>query len=318
MTEPGSVACPRRGTVNPEVGLALPGGLRLAASEAVALLAGAAEAGVRPLFATEVNGLDAFAVTAALASQHAGLELGTGVVPLGSRTEPALAMAATTIAGLSGATFHLGVGVSTPAVVGGWHGAEHDATIDGTATRLATLREVLTGARRGSFGLATDPGPGRVTVLLGAMGPRMVSLGYEAADGVLVNHTPPRAIEPPPAGRTLFAYVWLRAAPDADDRVRRELVSYACAPPYARHFTRLGFGEDVEVVARARRDRRLREAPDELSDRFVDELYVGPAGLDARLEAVRERGARPVVLPVTGDDPAADIRLALAVVGNER
>jgi alkanesulfonate monooxygenase SsuD/methylene tetrahydromethanopterin reductase-like flavin-dependent oxidoreductase (luciferase family) len=304
--------------VSRQVGFALPGGLRLAVPEALALLAGAAEAGVRPLFATEVNGLDAFALTAALASRHAGLELGTGVVPLGSRTEPALAMAATTIAGLSGATFHLGVGVSTPAVVGGWHGADHEATLDRTAARLGTLREVLRGTRRGSFGLAVDPAPGRVTVLLGAMGPRMVALGYEAADGVLVNHTPPRAIEPPPPDRSLLAYVWLRAAPDADARVRRELVSYACAPPYARHFTRLGFGDDVEKVSRARRDRRLREAPDQLSDRFVDELYVGPPGLDARLQAVRERGARPVVLPVTGDDPAADIRLALDVLGHRR
>jgi alkanesulfonate monooxygenase SsuD/methylene tetrahydromethanopterin reductase-like flavin-dependent oxidoreductase (luciferase family) len=301
-----------------EVGFALPGGLRLAATEALALLTAAADAGLAPLLATEVNGFDAFALAAALAATQPGLELGTGVVPFGSRSEPSLAMAAATIAGLSGATFHLGVGVSTPAVVDGWHGSEHDASLDRTADRLRSLGEILGGGRRGSFGLAIDPSPGRVEVLLGAMGPRMVALGYEVADGVIVNHTPPSALEPPPDGRALLVYVWLRAAPDAEARARRELVSYACAPPYARHFTRLGFGDDVETVAAARRDRRLREAPDQLTDRFVAELYATPEDLGRRLDAVRELGARPIVLPVTGDDPAADVRRALDVLGQQQ
>lgn len=300
----------------PTLGFALPGGLALPAPRALALLEEAVDGGVAPLFTTEVNGLDAFAIASALAARRPGVVLGTGVIPLGARSEPALAMAASTVAAISGTTFHLGVGVSTPAVVEGWHGARHDASVDGTRARLRTLRDVLGGQRRGSFSLAFDPAPGRVEVLLGAMGPRMVALGYEEAGGVIINHTPPEALEPAPDGRTQVVYVWARVADDAEARVRRELVSYACAPPYARHFTRLGYGEDVEEVTRLRADKRLREAPEGLSDAFVDALYVDVARLAERLEAVRVIGATPVVLPVTGDDPAGDVARAVAVVRN--
>jgi alkanesulfonate monooxygenase SsuD/methylene tetrahydromethanopterin reductase-like flavin-dependent oxidoreductase (luciferase family) len=298
----------------PPVGLALPGGLALPAHGALALLEEAADGGVAPLFTTEVNGLDALATVSALAARRPGVALGTGVIPLGARSEPALAMAASTVAALSGTTFYLGVGVSTPAVVEAWHGAQHDPTVDRTRTRLREIQAVLAGERRGSFSLSVDPAPGRVTLLLGAMGPRMVALGYEEADGVIVNHTPPDALARAPEGHTQMVYVWLRVADDAEARVRRELVSYACAPPYARHFTRLGFGEDVEEVARLRAGRRLREAPDRLSDTFVDALYVDEARLGERLDAIRAVGAIPVVLPVTGEDPAGDVARAVAVV----
>lgn len=293
------------------IGIALPGGLALPARTALDLLEDAAAAGAAPLVATEVNGFDAVAVLAALAARRPGVALGTGVLPLGSRSLPGLAMAATTIAATAGATCHLGVGVSTPQVVGDWHGSDHDATVDGTRDRLRALRAVLGGERRGSFALAVDPAPGSVRVLLGAMGPRMVELGFTEADGVIVNHTPPDALPTPVDGRTLWSYVWLRAAPDADRRVRREIVSYACAPPYARHFARSGFGEDVELVAKLRADGRLREAPDALSDAIVDALYVTPSGLAERVGGVRQRGATPVVLPVTGDDPARDVAAAI-------
>jgi alkanesulfonate monooxygenase SsuD/methylene tetrahydromethanopterin reductase-like flavin-dependent oxidoreductase (luciferase family) len=294
------------------VGFALPGGLALSAPTALELLGRAAGGGAAPLVATEVNGLDAVALLGAFAARCPGNELGTGVLPLGSRSGPSLAMAAATVAATAGATFHLGVGVSTPQVVRDWHGSVHDATVDGTRDRLRELREVLDGGRRGSFALSVDPAPGSVRVLLGAMGPRMVELGFAVADGVIVNHTPPDALPAPVEGRSLWSYLWLRAAPDADRRVRREIVSYACAPPYARHFTRLGFGDDVELVARSRAAGRLRDAPDALSDAIVDALYVTPAQLGDRVAAVRERGARPVVLPVTGDDPAGDIATTLA------
>jgi alkanesulfonate monooxygenase SsuD/methylene tetrahydromethanopterin reductase-like flavin-dependent oxidoreductase (luciferase family) len=297
------------------VGIALPGGLALPARTALDLLDDAADAGAAPVLATEVNGLDAVALLSAFAVRRPGVELGTGVLPLGSRSGPALAMAAATVAAVGATTFHLGVGVSTPQVVGDWHGSTHDGTVDATRQRLRELRAVLSGERRGSFALAVDPSPGRVRVLLGAMGPRMVELAFDEADGVIVNHTPPDALPAPVDGRALWSYVWLRAAPDAAARVRREVVSYACAPPYARHFARLGFGEDVEVVARLRADGRLREAPDALSDGVVDALYVTPDRLPQRLAEVRGRGALPVVLPVTGDDPARDVASAVTAIG---
>ncbi|MFA9430294.1 LLM class flavin-dependent oxidoreductase [Egicoccus sp. AB-alg2] len=298
----------------PDTGFALPGGLAVPPRVAVELLGEAADALDGPVLATEVSGVEAFGLLAAVAARRPGTRLGTGVVPLGSRSEPAMAMAATTVADVADAPFLLGVGVSTPAVVAGWHGVSHTPGRDETRARLRTLRAVLDGERRGSFRLAWPLGP-RVGVLLGAMGPRMTELAFAETDGVIVNHTPPDALPVPPEDRRLLVYVWFRAAPDAEQRVRRELVSYATAPAYARHFERLGFGEDVETVARLRADGRLREAPEQLSHRLVDGLYVTEQRLAARLEAVRAVGGVPVVLPVTGDDPVRDVRHTLRVLG---
>jgi alkanesulfonate monooxygenase SsuD/methylene tetrahydromethanopterin reductase-like flavin-dependent oxidoreductase (luciferase family) len=292
------------------VGFALPGGLPITVAGATDLLARADDAGFGPLLLTEVAGLDALVVAAAVASVRPGRTLGTGVLPFGSRTEPALAMGAASIASLAGAPFLLGVGVSAPAIVEGWHGATYEPTVDRTRARLRALRETLDGGQRGSFALR-PPEPVDVRVLLGAMGPRMVDLALTETDGVIVNHTPPRALPEPRQSSRVYAYVWVRVTADADARARRELVSYATATPYARHLTRLGYGHDVETVARLRRDGRLRDAPEALSAGLVDELYVGLEQLPARLAAVRTRGAVPVVLPVTGDDPVGDVRRLL-------
>ena len=288
-----------------QVGFALPGVLRIDAATALDLLVLVTDAGFDPVMFTEVCGFHAPALASALAARRPGVRLGTSIMPLGSRTEPTMAMAATTIAQLAGAPFLLGVGTSSPQIVGDWHGGVHDPRIDVTRARLGTLRAVLDGGRRGSFRLPTPVG-GDVRVLLAALGPNMTALALDAADGVILNHTPPDDIVGPDGGDVL-AFVWTAAAPDGDARVRRDLTSYVMAAPYARHYRRLGFGEVVDRVHRFHAEGRLREAPAALPDDLVAALYTGQDGLAARCAAYRRRGALPVVVPVTGDDPVGDI-----------
>jgi alkanesulfonate monooxygenase SsuD/methylene tetrahydromethanopterin reductase-like flavin-dependent oxidoreductase (luciferase family) len=285
-------------------GFALSGGLAIDAGGAVDLLADAAGLGFDPVLVTEVNGRSALGLCAALAARRPGVRLGTGIVPLGSRTEAALAMAATTVAQLAGAPFLLGVGTSSPRIVTGWHGQPYDASLATTRARLRRLRALLDGDRHGSFALAR-PRSDQVGILLAALGPRMVELAFDATDGAIVNLTPPGALPAPRDGKLLLAYVWVLASDDAERRARRDLVAYLVAPPYARHFTRLGFGEVVRRVAGLHAAGRLREAPALLPRELVDTAYATPAGLAGRLAAYRRAGAHPVVVPVTGEADAA-------------
>lgn len=292
-------------------GLALSGGLAIDATVAVDLLAHAADLGFDPVLVTEVSGRSALALSAALAARRPGVRLGTGIVPLGSRSEAALAMGATTVAQLAGAPFLLGVGTSSPQIVEGWHGQPYDASVATTRERLRRLRAVLDGERHGSFALAR-PRSDQVSVLLAGLGPRMVDLAFDATAGVIVNLTPPEALPAPRDGKLLLAYVWVLASADAEQRARRELVSYLVAAPYARHLTRLGFGEVVQRVAGLHAAGRLREAPALLPRELVELVYVTRDGLAGRLAAYRRAGAHPVVVPVTGEAAAEGVAERLA------
>jgi alkanesulfonate monooxygenase SsuD/methylene tetrahydromethanopterin reductase-like flavin-dependent oxidoreductase (luciferase family) len=292
------------------VGFALPGALALDGGQALQLLEQAVDAGFAPVMLTEVCGLSGPSLAAALAARRPGTRLGTSIVPLGSRSEAALAMEAATAAQISGAPFLLGVGTSSRQIVEDWHGRMHDPTLATTRERIRTLREILDGRRRGSFRLPVPPGE-QVRVVLAALGPRMAALAVDVADGVILNHTPPSAVTGVvPAvedGATVLAFCWVSACDDGELRVRRELVSYVMAAPYARHYTRMGFGDVVERVRALHAGGRLREAPEALPQAMADAFYVTEVALPERLQAYHQAGATPLVLPVTGDRPADEI-----------
>lgn len=287
------------------VGFALPGVLRIDAYAALELLVLVADAGFDPVMFTEVCGYDAPALASALGARRPGVRLGTAIMPLGSRSGPTMAMAATTVAQVSGAPFLLGVGTSSPQIVEDWHGRVHHPGIDTTRARLETLRAVLDGGRRGSFRLPVPAGAA-VRVLLAALGPNMTALALDAADGVILNHTPPGDVVARD-GADVLAFVWTAAAPDGEAGVRRDLTSYVMAAPYARHYRRLGFGEVVDRVHALHAAGRLRDAPAVLPDEMVAAFYTGQDDLAGRCAAYRRSGALPVIVPVTGDDPVGDI-----------
>jgi alkanesulfonate monooxygenase SsuD/methylene tetrahydromethanopterin reductase-like flavin-dependent oxidoreductase (luciferase family) len=296
-----------------DMGFALPGALAVDAGAALALLERVVDAGFGPVMFTEVCGMAAPSLAAALAARRPGVPLGTSIVPLGARSEAALAMEAATAAQISGAPFLLGVGTSSRQILEDWHDRPHEPALATTRARLQTLRAVLDGQRRGSFRLPVPPGDS-VRVLLAALGPRMAALALDVADGVILNHTPPSAVrDTVPAAGTVLAFCWVSACEDGTQRVRRELVSYVMAAAYARHYTRMGFGDVVARVHALRADGRLREAPGQLPQAMVDACYVTPEALPDRLAAYRAIGVTPVVLPVTGDRPAAEIAAFLAL-----
>jgi len=287
-----------------EVGFALSGALPLDGARALHLLEEVVDAGYAPVLSTEVCATSALSLTAALAARRPGVPLGTGIVPLPAATDSSIAMGAATAAALSGTTYYLGVGTSTEQIVGGWHEATYDATVAGTRDRLTSLRALLNGERRGSFALPKPPGA-QVRVLLGALGPRMVELGMTEGDGVIVNFTPPDRLPAPAAGKTVLSYVWVLVDEESEGRARRDLTAYCLAAPYARHFTSLGYGDVVAEVVELASQRRLREAPAGLPVDFVDRFYASHERLAGLCADYRRAGATPILLPVTGPEPAS-------------
>src|SRR5438309_11820462 len=78
--------------------------------------------GYDSVWTAESYGSDAVTTTAWIAARTTRIDVGTAIMQIGARTPAASAMIAMTLDALSGGRFRLGLGVSNPQVVEGWHG----------------------------------------------------------------------------------------------------------------------------------------------------------------------------------------------------
>lgn len=296
--------------------------------------------GATSLWTAETTGPEAFATLAALASEAPGLALGTGVLALHLRTPLLAAQGAATLQ-----LFHptsdvlLGVGISSPVVVGDWHGADYgSAPIAQTRQYLGLVRRYLdgetvndpdSGLRKSR--LAVRFGERRPKLVLGALNPAMLRLAGELADGVLLNYLPASAVAAcvrevragetqagrPEGSCRVYAYVHVGVCDTeaARPNARFDLYSYAVADAYQRAFTRAGFGEEMERLATCRTKGDRDGAVAAISDAMIDAIDIcGTASTvtDAVAAYVTAGVDVPVVMPLPwGEDRLATILATL-------
>src|SRR6266705_3410962 len=180
--------------------------------------------GYESVWVAEANAAEAMSLLGAISQTAPHVGLGTGVVALQLRTPPLHAMAAATLQQLAGdRAVYLGVGISSAAVAGQWHGAGYtDRPIAQVREFLTLLRECLTGETvtfEGDFytvkrfRLGVKLGERQPKIALAALNKQMLRLGGELADAVLLNYLPatlvPWCIERVREGGNaqVFAYV---------------------------------------------------------------------------------------------------------------
>jgi probable F420-dependent oxidoreductase len=294
----------------------------------------AADMGFGSFWTAETVGQEAFATLAAVAVSEPRLGLGTGVLALQLRTPMLAAMGAATLQSLAPERdVLLGVGISSPVVVGRWHGADYgDRPVAQVREYLTLARACLSGDavthegehyRCHKFRLGVRLGERRPQLVLGALNERMLRTAGELADGVLLNYLPASAVPwcveqvrageaasgRPPGSCTVYAYVHVgvcdRAA--ALPAARRDLFSYAVVPAYARAFERAGFGDEVAALraAHAAGDRDAALAA--ISERMADQIDIC-GDRDAVAAAVDEYRAAGVEVPVIMPLPWGDDR----------
>lgn len=273
------------------------------------------ELGYAALFLPEIVARDGFAALAALAGETRDLLLGTGVLPMRSRTPLLTAMGAATVQERSGGRLVLGLGT----------GSAGRGALDELRRTVGDVRSLLRGERGGGQGsLALLPGA-EVPVWISAMGPRAFRLAGEVADGALLNWCTPERVAfaraevakgAEAAGRdpgsiTMAVYVrsWVgQDAVAAIDVLKAAAGEYAGYPAYARQFEQLGMGAEASSAAAAVRAGRPEDAPDVLVHAFTAFGDRAPE----RLDAYRQAGADLVlVYPVAVGDPAPSIEATL-------
>lgn len=162
----------------------------------------AAEAGFSTAWSSQAFGWDALTVVAVAGAAVADIAVGTAVVPVPQRHPMVLAGQALTVQAAVTGRLTLGVGAGVGAMVSGMFGLPSDRPVQRMREYLTVLGPLLRGNSvdyRGetltAVGAVTVPaGVPAPAVLVAAMGPRMVRLAGELADGTATWMTGPKAL----------------------------------------------------------------------------------------------------------------------------
>jgi 5,10-methylenetetrahydromethanopterin reductase len=138
------------------------------------------------------------ALLTAIASETERIEIGTAILNPHTIHPAELAMLAATMDEITGSRFNLGLGAGATDFLG-WVGIDDDRPVATMRETIATVRAWLAGEPPPAGRFVRDPAsaylrfrPRRVTpIYLGAMGPAMLRLAGEMADGVLPLLFPP-------------------------------------------------------------------------------------------------------------------------------
>src|SRR5436305_2287376 len=104
---------------------------------------GAERSGFDSIWSAEAYGSDAVSWLAWVASRTERLSFGTAIMQIPARTPAAAAMTAITLDHLSGGRFRLGLGMSGPQVVEGWHGVAYGRPLARTREYVEIVRAIL-------------------------------------------------------------------------------------------------------------------------------------------------------------------------------
>ncbi|MGH9057360.1 MAG: LLM class flavin-dependent oxidoreductase [Acidimicrobiales bacterium] len=296
---------------------------------AAAFVSEAERLGARSVWVPETWGHDALTQLAYLAARTSTITLGSGIAQLGTRTPVMLAMSAMSISSLSSGRFLLGIGVSGPQVMEGWHGVRFTSPVAATRETIEILRTVTSGERLDHQGPAYRiplPGgagrpmrsmapPARVPIYVAALGPRNLELTGELADGWIGNAFMPETAHAftdhllagagrggrDPGSLDMVIPVALEITDDIEEAAARHAAGYAFTIGamgvqgrnfYNAAFRRQGFGDDVDAVQQLWRDGRREDAAARVPREigFRTNLLGPPAVLRDRLRLYRAAG----------------------------
>jgi F420-dependent oxidoreductase-like protein len=307
--------------------------------QAVERVQRAEELGYDSVYVTHIAGRDSLAVLMAYAAATERIKLGTGVLPIYSRTPVATAQQAATIDEFSGGRMVLGLGISHQVTVEGWYGAKIERPVTAMREYVQAVRAMFTGAdppaneyfpTQFRF-MGYQPRPD-LPIYIAALSPNMLQLAGEIADGAMLWLCNPSYIESvvvpevragrERAGKSMDGFDVVAAVPSAvtDDReaayetMRADLVTYWSLPFYRAMIERSGFGSDIAAFDTGIQAGDVEAAKRGISDDFLDSLTaIGTAEeVRAGLARYRDAGATsPCVGPVPRTDFETTLEAAL-------
>jgi alkanesulfonate monooxygenase SsuD/methylene tetrahydromethanopterin reductase-like flavin-dependent oxidoreductase (luciferase family) len=329
-----------------EIGIGLDQGLGLTFPEQRDVVRLAAQLGYASAWTPAGLARDAFHICAQWSTQTSdlvpgGIRTGISVVPAAMWSVPILAATAATVGDLTHNRFMLGIGAGSAFYKDAQRniGLPAFKPIPLMRDYLLALHQLLAGQRveyDGAVvhlhGVQLGFRPPLVPIYLAALGPKMLKLAGELADGVALNWCTPEQVawsrarvaegaqQASRAPSQVRVIEYIRICVDDDEDVARRaftrsVMGYAIARPgqskelgYRAHFARMGFDEALTELE-VRRDHGASEL--ELIDLFPRELllkvgYFGPASGAASAFKSLAQGLDIAIVRVVAARPGLD------------
>lgn len=255
--------------------------------------------GADTVWIPESWGAECFAMLAAV-SQRTGARVGSSVVNIYSRSPALAAMGAATVDAVSGGRMVLGLGASSPAIVGGLHGLRFESPVGRMREYVDVVRRALAGGRLdhsgrhfrlSGFELMVRPA-GRIPVYVAAVNRRMLELAWEVGDGALLYLRPlseiRRTVPAMQARRRIDAACQIVTAVSEDRaaaaaRAKRTIAFYLAVGPIYRDFlARSGFAREAEAVRAEYAEAGLGGCARHVTDSMARELAAFGTPEDCR------------------------------------
>ncbi len=338
-----------------EIGIGLDWSLNLTWDQQAELSREAASLGYTSIWTPESTGTDAFHLCAQRWSASRdvtpeGLDTGIAVSPVMYRSPVAFAMSGGTVSQITGGRFHMGIGT------GGVYRPRSRRTMGmPKLSALAMMRDYMNTVRGFVTGeqvqyegdvvtlrgvkLDITPPP-KTPVYLGALGPEMLRLSGEVADGACLNWCNPEQIAwsrerinegaakagRDPSGIKMVEYIRVCVDDDVDMAKRayaRSTMGYALGQEvpttkerslgYRGHFERMGYTEELAELDRMRTAGSSRH---DVADAFSSDLllnvgYYGQAEGAAAAFGKLSKGLDVAIVRVVAARPTLESTLAV-------
>jgi len=290
------------------------------------LSAQAEKNGFEAVWVPEGGGRDSLTSLATIAMKTEKVMLGTGILPIFARTPINTAMGAAGMAAVSDGRFILGLGTGHRPSVESRDGIPFKQPMTRMRETIQIVKALLAGEdvnfpgkqfklTGASMGAATPKT--KVPIYIAALGPQMLQMAGELADGVLMNWTAldylGEAVEHIRRGAELAGrdpkeidvagYVRVAVGDDLSasrDSLRLQVARYAGNPFYRNFFQQTGFDKEMSAAAAALAEGNLEKAADSITVEMQDQVAVvgTVAECQAALEKRRDAGLQmPVIAP---------------------
>jgi 5,10-methylenetetrahydromethanopterin reductase len=228
-------------------------------------------AGFPNLWMANIFGLDAINALGIVGRETTKIELGTAVVPTYPRHPVAIAQQALTTQAASRGRFLLGIGLSHKLVIENMLGMSYEKPAKHMREYLKVLAPLLRGEgvqfQGEQYRVAAQlqvPGATRVPLLVAALGPTMLRLTGELADGTITWMTGPKTLaahiaptlreaakaagRPEPRIVAGFPIILTRQPAEAREKIAKGLVIYGQLPSYRAMLDREGAAGPADIA----------------------------------------------------------------------
>jgi 5,10-methylenetetrahydromethanopterin reductase len=283
---------------------------------------------VDSIWIPESWGREAFSSLGAMSQVTKNVKLGTSIISIYARTPATAAMAATTLDILSCNRTILGLGVSSEAIVLGWHGVKFIDPLERMREYIDCIKLIVKGEKVRydgrffeikNFKLVYEPQRTKIPIYIAAINKKMILLSCTQAEGVLLYLRPIEKLRETISfikshaidkefqiGLVLIGALSNKEPEKARERAAKTLAFYiAVGKYYNRFLAKNGFKIEVEQITAEYHLRGLDFASKYVSEKMLNSLTVC-GNSEECIKSLRAFVSKGVSLPIIQVNPVGD------------